>query len=1110
MSRRVLTVLVWLSLCVPAFAQTLGTITGDVKDASGAVIPGATVTVINNGTNATREAQSNEAGLYSFPALPPGTYTVRAELQGFKNSQNTAELHVEQTLRLSFTLEVGTLAETAEVTGTAPLITTDNATVGTIIDQKRIVELPLNGRNYLSLIALSTNVTAEFAGGGQAADRQGGTRAQQNFSISGQRREFNYYTLDGVDNTDVNFNTYIFLPSVDALEEFKVQTGVYSAEFGRGASQVNVVSKSGTNQFHGTVFEFHRNDALDSRPYAFTAAQAAQPKAPFKWNQYGYTAGLPIMRNKIFLMSNFEGYKDRKQFQNNFTVPSVAMRSGDFSAYAGTLYDPATCAVGATGVRTCSAFAGNRIPTSRFHPTSVKLLEFYPEPNAAGTTNNYVSQQNRVINKDQFTQRVDFVQSAASTWMGRYSHGREDELSPALKLNGTKLINKVHQVMLGNTRTLTPTVVNELRMGYNYFFNTFGRELAFERDVTSELAIPGMGSIPPEAWGIPSIGVNGFSGFGDSTEGPYTNRNHVYQIIDNVSWIKGRHSFKVGASLRYDMFNQVGNQFPRGGFQFDGRATGSLTGVASPLAPSMADFLLGYQRLSELATQLARIEFRALSQNYYFTDTWRMRDNMTLDLGLRYEYVPPFEDKSGTLINAFLPFHDVGAPVADRSRHPTLIRIGEGEFYEGFNIRFNPNIQTARDGRMGNRLINDDKLNFAPRVGWAWTPTDRWSIRSGVGVFYMQDTGNPRFDMARNAAGRRQDTADAVLLDLNWNAPFRGTGTNPCGVQPPLVCISNHYVLGNMYDRVTPWMTQYLFNVQREIGRNTALEIGYLGSRSYDLERMFDRNEIVPGPGSTQDRRPYPEFTRIQEIGNVAEAKYNSLAAKLTRRLDKGLSVMIGYTLSKSRDNGSGIRTLNGDQLFPQNSECFECEWGLSVFDVRHRFGTSILYELPFGDGKPYVQSGVGAALLGGWQVQTILSASSGFPRNPTPGVDAANTGSDNRANMVPGQDPNDGPKTIDEWFNRAAFVVQPNFTYGNATRNIIIGPGIFNFDLSIIRNFRFATSKSLQVRVEAFNVFNQPVWNDPNTAVTNPLYGTINSTRKPMRELQFGLKFIF
>ena len=343
-----------------------------------------------------------------------------------------------------------------------------------------------------------------------------------------------------------------------------------------------------------------------------------------------------MWKNKLFFMSNFEGYKDRKTFQNNFTLPSVAMRNGDFSALATPVLDPTQCTVvGPT--RTCAAFAGNQIPRSRIDPMAIKLLEFYPEPNAAGTTNNYVSKQNRVINKTQYTQRIDFVQNSSSTWMGRYSYGNEDEVSPQLKLNGSKLLNHIHQAAIGNTRTLSPTVVNEFRFGFNYFFNTFGRELAFDRDVVGELAIPGIASPPPAAWGIPSIGVTGFSGFGDTSEGPYTNRNRASEFIDNVSWIRGTHSFKVGASIRLDQFNQVGNQFPRGALSFNGVAT-TQQGLTPAPANAFADFLLGYVRQSELAVALATANFRAISQSYYFTDTWRLRSNMTLDLGLRYEY----------------------------------------------------------------------------------------------------------------------------------------------------------------------------------------------------------------------------------------------------------------------------------------------------------------------------------------------------------------------------------------------------------------------------------------------------------------------------------------
>jgi hypothetical protein len=314
-----------------------------------------------------------------------------------------------------------------------------------------------------------------------------------------------------------------------------------------------------------------------------------------------------------------------------------------------------------------------------------------------------------------------------------------------------------------------------------------------------------------------------------------------------------------------------------------------------------------------------------------------------------------------------------------------------------------------------------------------------------------------------------------------------------------------------MYDRTTPYMAQYVVNFQRQLDRSTAVEIGYLGSRSKRLERMFDANEVTPGPGALASRRPYPEFTKIQEIGNVAEAKYNSMALKLTRRLHQGFSALVGYTLSKSEDNGSGIRVLTGDALFPQNSNCFECEWGLSIFDVRHRFVASVLYELPFGPGKPLAETGVSGAILGGWQISAIVNKSSGFPRDPAVGVEIPNTGAQTyRPNLVSGQDPNDGAKTTQQWFNTAAFARPDAFTYGNAGRNIVIGPGIFTTDMSILRNFNLGGFKSLQFRLEAFNLFNQPVWGDPTMSMASPLYGTINTTRTPMRELQIGVKFSF
>src|SRR5713226_7926230 len=423
---------VFLGLCLTigiASAQTFGEITGEVKDQSGAVAPNATVTVTNTGTNASRTTNTNEAGIYSFPALVPGPYQIKVEAPGFQPVvRSNIELQVQQTARIDFTLTVGQATQTIEVSGAVQLLTTENATVGTVIEEKRITEMPLNGRDFLQLVALSPNVTFGFQAPNQAVGRQGGTRATENIAISGMRGTWNNYTLDGVANTDVNFNLYIQLPSVDALQEFKVQTGIYPAEFGREASQINVSTKSGTNTFHGTVFEFLRNSVLDAKPYDFIGTSPV--KAPFRWNQYGFTLGGPVRipklfngKDRLFFMSNFEGFKSRTTRVATATTLTPAMRHGDFSSFATPLYDPLTRVTGANGVTTATVFPGNQIKPERFDPISLKFMEFWPLPNLNTPTvsNNLQTAQKTTIDKNQFNQRIDFNESSNSQWFGRYS-----------------------------------------------------------------------------------------------------------------------------------------------------------------------------------------------------------------------------------------------------------------------------------------------------------------------------------------------------------------------------------------------------------------------------------------------------------------------------------------------------------------------------------------------------------------------------------------------------------------------------------------------------------------------------------------------------------------
>jgi hypothetical protein len=1104
-----------------AYAQTFGDITGTVTDPSGAAIGGATVTATNVATNATRTTSSNDAGVYAFPSLPPGTYNLRVEKEGFRTATRTVQLQVQQSARIDFPMTVGQVTETIEVSAQAALLTSENATVGTVIENKRIVELPLNGRNYLQLVSLAPNVSFGFPAAGQAGARQGGIRADQSISVGGQRAQFNRFTLDGVENTDPNFNTFVVFPSVDALQEFKVQTGIYPAEFGRGATQINVSTKPGTNEYHGTLFYFLRNEKLDAKNYAFTTARP--PKDPFKWNQFGFTLGGPITipkvvdgKNRLFFMTNYEWFRQRRNQQAVFSLPSDAMRGGNFSELPlGTqgIFDPRT-RVSQDGRIVSQPFPGNIIPQSRIHPISQRLLEFYPSANLPNPLlrNNHVQAVGLPINRDQFIGRFDVVESSNSQWAGRYSWGDENQLTENLRLNGEKIVTNFQQYMVSNTRVLSPTKVNEFRFGYTKFYNTTGPELAFTRDVVGELNIPGLASGPPVQWGIPNVSLQGFySGFGNSSEGPYENNNSALQFINNFSWIRGKHTIKFGGEVRHDRYNQVGNQFARGQFTFQRNATNNLamTGVTGD---TFADFLLGEVFQAEAAVSIADAKFRNTGFAVYFDDNWKVTQRVTLNWGLRYELTPPWEDQTGTLFNGIVP-HDLRAEsVPDRSLYPFFMRQGapRQNCYEGINLRW-PDIDVRCDGSLGNRLVGIDKNDFAPRLGITWSPSEKWVIRTGAGVFYSQDTGNPRFDMARNLAGRLRDNSNQQFPHLRWENSLAAIAGGVANVPRP-------YTFANPYDRRTTYSWQYMFNIQRELPMNTLFEVGYLGSVSRHLEALRAVNEAIPADPAVDrrpifERSPFPNFGRIQLVDNGGNGSYNSLGVKLTKRYSNGITYLVSYTWAKSIDTATAIRNQGGDTLFPQNSYCRACEKARSSHDTRHRFVTSALWDLPFGKGRKYaIENAVANGILGGWQLGSILTLQTGFPITVTNGQDASNTGaffdrpdSTGRNAALPR-----GQQDPARFFDTSAFTRNRPGTHGNVGRNTLTGPGIIGWDFSLLKNFNFTESTYLQYRFEAFNFPNHPNWGNPNTNIASGAFGTITGTRTNMRNLQMALKLVF
>ncbi len=1103
MKKLILSLLVLaLAAGMPMFGQTAGQIAGSVADSSGAMIPGSTVTATNTGTNAVRTTTTNEAGIYTFPSLVPGVYDVKAESAGFKTSIRTGvQLEVQQIAQVNFELEVGEVTQSIEVAADAAMLNTADATVGTVIEEERIVDLPLNGRNYLQLVALSPNVTAGFATPGQTGGRQGGNRADQNFSLSGMRGTWNNYTLDGVSNTDVNFNLYVLRPSVDALQEFKVQSGIYPAEFGRGAGQINVSTKAGTNAYHGAAFWFLRNDQLDARQYDFIGTTPGQQ--PFKWNNFGFTLAGPVIvpkifngKDKLFFMANYEGFRKRDAGVSTYTVPDEAMRNGDFSSVAQQLKNPFTGGI----------FEGNQIPKSMFDQTSLQFLDFYPLPNVPGAAIDRNFQRSRRDNddRDQFNLRMDVNESANSQWFGRYSWTEEPSITDGMYLNGSLAVAKAKQAMVSNTRVLNPTMVNEFRFGYTWMYNELGQELGCTRNVVEELGL-GIPTEPCQSWGIPTVRALGkYSEIGNGPNGPFVIDDKIYQVLDNFSLIRGKHSFRFGGDYRYDIYDQIGNEFARGVFEFQGKYTGD----------NIADMMIGALARADVAVALAQANFRANNLGFYIDDVYRANSKLTLNFGLRYEYFEPFRDLLQNNVNIVTPYLSDIPHDPNMAAHPILIRPGEGDFWEGKDFRY-VGIQTARDNRYGESNVLPDKNNFAPRIGIAYNPNENWVIRTGFGVFYNHESGNSRFDMNRGMGGRTNEIGSPGVPDLNFGNFIPGADKLP-------ILITTPFLWG-----VKPWIRdtytmQYVLNIQRKLGASTTLEAGYNGAMHRKLQGLQNMNAPIPGVTSFADRAPAPEYRTLQVVHGEGTGNYNGLGLKLTRRMANGITALVSYTWSKSLDQSSAIRG-NYSDIFAQDARCLGCDYGYSAYNTPHRFVTSVLWELPIGRGRAVGSDmhRVADALIGGWQIGSIITIQSGRPLNMQAGNwDPPGTGTfgDPRLDAT-GQDHNlpSDQRTTQQWFNINAFTPPEDGTFGNVSRNRLQGPSTFGWDFSLHKNFALFENHRLEFRFEAFNFPNHPSWGSPGTnwgtpdpTGPNPGFARIGGTAGSMRQLQFGLKYVF
>jgi hypothetical protein len=1101
--------------------QTLGDISGQVADSSHAAVAESNVTLTNTATNAVRQGSTNAEGLYTFTAVPPGIYNIKVEHPGFKTANsNNVEVQVQQSVRLDFTLEVGQVTESVQVEAAADLLQSENATVGSVIEGKSIAELPLNGREYLNLVTLSPNVSNLAPPSGQAQSRQGGDRANQSISAGGNRIVFDYFTLDGVVNTDPNFNTYVVLPSIDALQEFKVQTGVYPAEFGHEATQINVLTKSGGNAYHGALFEFLRNNDFDALPYQFTATKPGV--SPFRWNDYGFEVDGPISipklfngRNKLFFMSNYEWLRQRQTQQVVYSVPTADMFNGDFSKYGTTIYDPTTKA----------PFNNNIIPPSMISPISKALLKYYAPSALPGLTNNYVQNNGSPVNRDGFVLRMDFVESAKSQWSGRYSWGDENQVTQTIVGSGSKLITNYEQYMGSNTRILSSNVINETRFGYSRFYNSLSTVWAYQTDITASLGLPNLPtSGPPVTWGIPSVTFSGdgFSAFGDNSDGPYENKNNTAQFIDNLSWNKGKHNFKFGFEFDRQNFNQIGNQYPRGQYSFQPNATRSATNTGGD---AFAEFLLGDIFQSTVAVAVAQAAFQRNLYAAFIDDTWKVTPKLTLSLGLRYELTPPYTDQTNNLFIVHVP-QIYETPNAPQSNWPYFVR--QGNCSDPFNA--NPpitlrwtNIQaTCSNGILPNQLMNTRYTDFAPRFSIAYSPDAKTVIRTGFGIFFSQDNSNSvYFDLARNLAARVSQVATTGQPDRTYANAFPTIGA--------LTTVATPYTYSDNPFHHTPVNMQFLLNLQRQLGATWAFEAGYLGSLSHHLYGFWNQNEGIPSPtGSAISHLPFPAFNFIQSVEDMGNAEYNSLAVKISKRFSAGFSLSAAYTHAVSIDDTSNIRIQGYDTLFPQNSYCIRCERGFSSFDTRNRVVISPLYELPVGKGKPLnVNNALANAVIGGWQVGGFVIVQSGLPQNITiGGVDNSVTQSGyDRPNATGISSSISNPSPPTGWYSRDAFVEAPLGQFGNVGRDTATSPGIFNVSGEVHKNWRVKEGHQVQLRGEAFNLLNHPNFGAPNAnilagAVTpgqpatypHQGFGTISGLAAgiPMRQIQIGLKYTF
>jgi Carboxypeptidase regulatory-like domain len=1056
-------------------AQTTGSIYGTVTDPSGGVISGASVTVRNSQTKLERTMTTGADGSYSFPLLPVGQYEVVARAPGFGLfEQANLDLQVEAHLRVDIKMELAGKKEQVVVSGQTPSVDLVSATLGKVVEERSIVNLPLNGRNFLQLGVLQAGVTPPIAGitvtAGGTDNLPGGTAFD--FSVNGMRITSNDHLVDGVNNTEPLTGSAMIVPSVDAIQEFRILTNDYSAEYGRaGGSIVTVLTKSGTNNFHGSLYDFLRNDVLDARNFFSPSVP------PLRQNQFGGTFGGPIVKDRTFFFVSYEGFRQSHGIPTSAPVPTLLERSGNFSQDMVKPIDPTTK----------QRFPQDTIPPKRIDQVANKLLGLWPQPNLG--SNIWTATPVGSNDRNQFEVRLDHALLAGkNNFTGRYLFDDGTRLQPLGQFSSNSApfvqvpgfpnqdASRFQNLVLADTHSFSQKLLNDIRLSYQR------ASIASGQSVNPIIDRQSLGFTFPLATSVivpPAVGVSGVTGLGPAELNKRT--YNFYQLVENMSISTGKHNIKFGGEIRHTRLASLFSSLGFGAYTFNGLITGN----------AFADFLLGKPFLF---LQAGGKEDKSLRQTvYYFygRDDYRVAKNLTLNFGLRYELVPGFTERDNLLLT-FVP--------GQQSVESPFLPVG---------------LVRAGDLGVPRTVFPTGKRNFAPRVGLAWDPIGdgKTSVKAGYGIFYDEASLVQTITVQQPPDFQ---PIDVLLFPQSFADPFGGNSPFKPPFQPPVPVARGTTATWIAPNLKLPYIQQWNLTVQRQVTPSLALEVAYVGTKGTRLQGNIDLNQPVLGPGITRSNansfRPFPLLTGTFQVSSIFASSYNGLQATVTRRMSNGLSLQAAYTWSKAIDNGSvpsaffNIPGQNSGR--PQNSRNLAAERGLSAFDLRHRFVTSSLYELPFFTKR----SGAASYLLGGWRLSAIVTWQSGRPftvrDSSDPNFDQQLE--NDRPNLLRNPNLSRDQQTPQRWFDTTAFQPVTPPGNGNAGRNIVFTDGVVNFDIGVGKDFRLHEQQSLEFRWEVFNLFNRANFGVPVIDIRAPNFGQVLSTATPERQMQAGLKFVF